>query len=94
MSDKDNKQDEEWKKFQEHFDMVHTRFLKRLKMAYPAISPTLLKLSACLRIKMNNKQIARLMNITVESVLKNRYRLREKLDLGSDESLDDFIENF
>lgn len=92
--DKDIELDKEWKEFQEHFEMVHSSFLNKLKATYPSISPTLLKLSAYLRVKMSNKQIARLMNTTVESVLKSRYRLREKLQLGSDESLDDFIEKF
>lgn len=92
--DKDIEQDKEWKEFQEYFNMVHSSFLTKLKATYPTISPTLLKLSAYLRVKMTNKQIARLMNTTVDSVLKSRYRLREKLQLHADENLDDFIENF
>lgn len=92
--DKDSEQDKEWKEFQEHFNIVHSSFLTKLKAEYPTISPTLLKLSAYLRVKMTNKQIARLMNTTVESVLKSRYRLREKLQLNAEDNLDDFIERF
>lgn len=92
--DNDSAHDKEWKEFQEHFDLVHSSFLRKLKATYPNISPALLKLSAYLRVKMSNKQIARLMNTTVESVMKSRYRLREKLKLMPDENLDDFIEKF
>jgi ligand-binding sensor domain-containing protein len=92
--DKDIQHDKEWKEFQEYFDMVHSSFTNKLKATYPSISPTLLKLSTYLRVKMSNKQIARLMNTTVESVLKSRYRLREKLQLNTDDNLDDFIEKF
>lgn len=92
--DKDSEQDKEWKEFQEHFNIVHSSFLTKLKAEYPTISPTLLKLSAYLRVKMTNKQIARLMNTTVESVLKSRYRLREKLQLNAEDNLDNFIEKF
>lgn len=92
--DKDILHDKEWKEFQEYFDMVHSSFIAKLKSDYPAISPALLKLCTYLRVKMSNKQIARLMNTTVESVLKSRYRLREKLQLSPDENLDDFIEKY
>jgi hypothetical protein len=92
--DKDIQHDKEWKEFQEYFDIVHSSFINKLKANYPTISPTLLKLCTYLRVKMSNKQIARLMNTTVESVLKSRYRLREKLQLNSDDNLDDFIEKF
>jgi hypothetical protein len=92
--EKDIQHDKEWKEFQEYFDIVHSSFLNKLKATYPTISPTLLKLCTYLRVKMSNKQIARLMNTTVESVLKNRYRLREKLQLNTEDNLDDFIENF
>lgn len=92
--DRDIEHDKEWKEFQEYFDMVHSSFINKLKSTYPAISPSLLKLSTYLRVKMSNKQIARLMNTTVESVLKSRYRLREKLRLKPEENLDDFIEKF
>jgi ligand-binding sensor domain-containing protein len=92
--EKDIQHDKEWKEFQEYFNMVHSSFLNKLKATYPSISPALLNLCTYLRVKMSNKQIARLMNTTLDSVLKNRYRLREKLQLSSDENLDDFIENF
>lgn len=92
--DNDIQHDKEWKEFQEYFDIVHSSFVNKIKATYPSISPTLLKLCTYIRVKMSNKQIARLINTTVESVLKSRYRLREKLQLGPDESLDDFIENF
>jgi hypothetical protein len=92
--DYDIQHDNEWKEFQKHFDMVHSSFLTKLKAKYPLVSPTLLKLSAYLRLKMSNKQIARLMNTTFETVLKNRYRLREKLRLNTNDNLDDFIERF
>lgn len=92
--EEDSQRDKEWEDFQEHFNLVHTSFLKRLKDTYPDITPTLLKLCAYLRVKMSNKQIARLMNKTVDSVIKSRYRLRKILNLKTDDSLDSFMENF
>jgi predicted phage tail protein len=92
--EKDIEHEKEWKEFQAQFEMVHSSFLHKLKTSYPSISPNLLKLSTYLRVKMSNKQIARLMNTTVETVIKSRYRLKERLNLAPEENLDDFIENF
>jgi DNA-binding CsgD family transcriptional regulator len=47
----------------------------------------------CAYIKLNiaTKEIARLMNIAPESVNTHRYRLRKKLTLPAEETLDSFI---
>jgi two-component system, sensor histidine kinase ChiS len=86
--------EEDWKQFEQHFDQVHEDFLKRLKERNPHLKPSTLRLCAYLRMKMTSKQIATLMNTTLASVEKSRYRLREKLNIEEDVKLLDFIENF
>ncbi len=83
----DEKLDEDWEHFAQHFDNVHSDFLYILKEKYPNITPTELKLSAYLRMNLSTKEIAQLMNISVRGVEIGRYRLRKKLNLDSDVNL-------
>lgn len=85
------KVEEDWKRFEEHFNDVHKDFIKRLKTKYPDLSITYLKLSAYLKLDLSSKEIASLMNITQRGVEKARSRLRKKMNLEPKESLTTFI---
>lgn len=83
---------QEWEQFTEHFDQVHSNFLKKLKEQWPDLTPTELKLAAYLRLNLTSKEIAHLMSISIRGVETGRYRLRKKLGLTSNEtSLYDFL---
>jgi hypothetical protein len=83
---------QEWEQFSEHFDQVHTNFLKKLKEQCPALTNTELKLAAYLRLNLTTKEIAHLMNISIRGVETGRYRLRKKLGITSNDiNLYDFL---
>lgn len=83
---------QEWEQFTDHFDQVHSNFLKKLKEQWPDLSPTELKMAAYLRLNLTSKEIAHLMSISIRGVETGRYRLRKKLGLTSNEtSLYDFL---
>ncbi len=86
--------EKQWEVFETHFENVHEAFLKRLKSAYPELSPRELKLCAYLRLNISSKEIAALMNISTRGVEISRYRLRKKLNLQRNENLTDFILTF
>jgi hypothetical protein len=86
--------DADWEQFQFHFDRVHGDFSNRFKVAFPALSPQEVKLSAYLRMNLSTKEIAQLLNISVRGVEISRYRLRKKLLLDRNKNLQDFILNF
>lgn len=90
----DEKMDEDWEHFAQHFDKVHSDFLISLKEKYPNITPSELKLSAYLRMNLSTKEIAQLMNISVRGVEISRYRLRKKLGINTEVNLFDFLINF
>ncbi|MCB0806099.1 MAG: tetratricopeptide repeat protein [Bacteroidales bacterium] len=83
--------DKEWNNFNRHFERVHQGFLKNLKNTYPVLTSNDLRLSAMLKLNLNSKEIAAIMNISPESVKKARYRLRRKLDLQADADLHAFM---
>jgi DNA-binding CsgD family transcriptional regulator len=46
---------------------------------------------ALLKMNLSSKEIANILNITPEGIKKARYRLRKKMNISSDESLQDQI---
>jgi DNA-binding CsgD family transcriptional regulator len=81
----------DWKVFETNFNQVHETFLKKLTALYPAITHGDLKLAAYLRMNLNTKEISQLLNITQRSVELKRYRLRKKLNISTDENLNDIM---
>ena len=92
--DKDLASGEEWAQFEENFDQVHGHFISRLKEAYPKLTPQEIKFSAYLRMNLNSKEIAHLLNISVRGVEIGRYRVRKKLELERKDNLNDFLMRF
>lgn len=83
--------DDFWDRFKQQFDAVHPGFFVKLRQQYPRLTENDLRLCAYIRIGMTSKEIAEVMLITHDSVNTSRYRLRRKLGLGKDISLEDFI---
>jgi len=83
--------DEDWENFMQSFDQVHSDFFKRLTSQFHHLSPNDYKMCIYLRMNLTSKEIAALMNISIRSVETNRYRLRKKLGLSSDENLTQFL---
>ncbi|WP_373331111.1 triple tyrosine motif-containing protein [Salmonirosea aquatica] len=84
---------EDWKLFEDNFNDVHDEFFKRLKKINPSITPSELRLAACLRMNLATKEMAPALGISVRGVEIKRYRLRKKLDLDNDVNLNDFMMN-
>jgi DNA-binding NarL/FixJ family response regulator len=83
--------DEEWDNFKLHFDKVHPQFFEKLKNTCSDLTEENLKMCAYLKIGMSNKQIAQLLHIEYNSVVVSKGRIKDKLKLEDDETLQDFI---
>ena len=86
--------DNNWKKFQENFDLVYENYLKRLGEQFPALTVSDKKLCAYLKMDLSSKDIAPLLNMSYRSVEMSRYRLRKKLDLDREVNLTEFLQSF
>ena len=80
-----------WQQFVGLFTQVNPHFFDNLKQKFPDLTANEIKLCAYIRIGMSSKQIAQMLNLSPESVNKNRYRLRKKLGMEKDEALDKLI---
>jgi len=81
--------EDDWNMFLIRFEQKHKNFFKKLKTMYPQLTNNDLRLCACLKLGLESKDIASLMNISVRAVENNRYRLRKKLDLKPTQNLND-----
>jgi len=83
--------DDDWKMFLIKFEQKHHNFFRTLKENYPLLTNNDLRLCACLKLNMDTKDIASLMNLSVRAIENNRYRLRKKLDLKPTQNLNEFF---
>lgn len=87
----DLQDDNNWENFSRYFEQVHRNFNADIKRKYPSITPNELRLMALLKMNLSSKEIANILNISAEGIKKARYRLRKKLDISSDDSLQDLV---
>jgi DNA-binding NarL/FixJ family response regulator len=80
-------------KAEEKFLQLRPGFFARLKEINPDLTENDLRLCTYISIGMRAKEIAQQLSVTPDSVNTARYRLRKKLNLKSDEKLDDFLRN-
>ncbi len=83
-----------WEIFKQKFSAVHRDFFTNLEAAHPHLTKTELKFCAYLRIHMSSQQIASVMDISMEAIRKNRYRIRKKLEMKTEDSLEEYINHF
>jgi DNA-binding CsgD family transcriptional regulator len=80
--------DKNWEQFTQQFTELNPDFYKNINQVAEKLSRSDLRLAALLRMNMSSKEIANMLNISDEGIKKARYRLRKKLALQSDESLE------
>lgn len=85
--------DQDWHKFKVTFENVHPGFFDRLHNNFPQLTENDIRTSAYLRISLSSREIAGLMNVTLDATNKSRQRLRKKLDLKPEADLTDFLKS-
>lgn len=83
--------DTSWRSFMKRFEEVHPGFSKKVSSQYPDLTNNDIRLLSLIKMNLSSKEIAKLLNISLEGIKKARYRIRKKLDMESQESLDNFI---
>ncbi|GGI58114.1 tetratricopeptide repeat protein [Winogradskyella haliclonae] len=83
--------DNNWEQFKSYFEDVHKDFNTKIIKTYPEVSNNDLRLMSLLKMNLSSKEIANILNISAEGVKKARYRLRKKLNLSTEESLQELV---
>lgn len=85
----------DWNAFETYFNNAHPHLLSSLQQAYPTITATELRHCCYVRIGLDIKETARLLNVQPDSIRKARQRLRRKLGVSDPKVLlADFLKDF
>lgn len=87
----DLQDDNNWENFRKYFEQVHKDFNITVKKKFPEVTANELRLMALLKMNLSSKEIANILNISSEGIKKARYRLRKKLEITTDKSLQDLV---
>lgn len=68
-----------WQEFELKFTALHPDFLQKLQNAHPILTKKEADFCALVRLNLSNKEIASLIQISYESVISKKYKLRKKL---------------
>ncbi len=77
--------------FEKHIEQISQNFYKNLDKKYPDLTNNEKRLCTLIRLGISSKEISLILNIEPRSVIVNRYRLRKKFHLESDENLQEFL---
>lgn len=80
--------------FIETFSAINPNFSERLKSDYPTLTDADTRLATFIALGIDNKHIARIMSIRPESVKQARWRLRQRMGLAGDMSLEAAISRY
>ena len=83
--------DKDWDNFKSVFEQVHPDFFAKLKSLYSNISSNELRMAAMMKMNLNTKEMASVLNITPEGVKKARYRMRKKFDLEAEANVQEYL---
>ncbi len=85
--------DDDWRYFKLKFEKVHPGFFQIMQERWPALSKTDLRLCAYIRVGMTSKEIAQVLSVKPDTVNTSRYRIRKKLSLPPDASLEALLDS-
>ena len=88
-----NQQNDYLKQFEMRFNTIHPNFEFRLKEKLPTITKGEVEFCILLKLNLTNKEIASLLQITHETVIKKKYRIKRKMDIEDDIEFEEFIIN-
>ncbi|MCB0401352.1 MAG: tetratricopeptide repeat protein [Flavobacteriales bacterium] len=81
------------KEFQLQLDKSHQSFFLKLDNKYPDLTKNERRLCSLIVLELSSKDIATILNISMDGVKKSRHRLRKKLDLDSETNLSDHLKS-
>ncbi|WP_461534452.1 helix-turn-helix transcriptional regulator [Sinomicrobium sp.] len=85
------KDEGDWDYFYNKFVQVHPNFSGQLKRIYPDLTKNDIDFCILLKLRLTNKELANMLNISHKSVISKRYRLRKKMSLREEDTLEDVI---
>ena len=83
--------DTAWQEFKNLFDKVHASFFSLVKNQFQNLTETDMRTLALIKLRLNNREMAGMLGITIEGVKKAKQRFRKKIGLPEEQSLEAVI---
>lgn len=80
-----------WDSFRKLFNKVHAGFFEKIKMQYPNLTSADARILSLIKLALSNNEMANMLGITIEGIKKSKQRLRKKMELGKDDSLEAIV---
>ena len=87
----DQHDDKNWESFTQYFEQVHNDFAINVKKRYPEVTKNELRFMALIKMNLSSKEIATILNISTDGIKKARQRLRKKMGLSPNDSLENSV---
>ena len=84
----------DWQEFRSKFIHAYPDLISRLELEFDNLTSSELRLFLLMKLQIDSKEIADMLGISLESVRKGRYRLKKKINLSENDSLEDWIYRF
>ncbi len=84
----------DWSSFEDNFNITNNNFIHKIVEKYSWMNISERKLCVYIKMGLQNKEIAPLLNLSVRGVEMMRYRIRKKMELDRSESLYEFFQQF
>lgn len=82
------KQEDYWKQFETRFNNVHPEFGNSLQMRFSKLTKNDIEFCSLLKLNLSNKEIASLLQISHESAITKKYRIKKKMEINDDEEFE------
>jgi tetratricopeptide (TPR) repeat protein/DNA-binding CsgD family transcriptional regulator len=82
------KQEDYWKQFETRFNHVHPEFGNSLQMRFSKLTKNDIEFCSLLKLNLSNKEIASLLQISHESAITKKYRIKKKMEINDDEEFE------
>lgn len=83
--------DGNWVEFKKLFSRVYGTFFYNLRHRYANISDTDTRLLALIKLKLNNREMAGMLGITIDGIKKAKQRLRKKMNIPDSEEIEEVL---
>lgn len=85
------KQKDYWKEFSIKFGQIHPDFNDKLLKRFPILTKNDINFCSLLKLNLSNKEIATLLQISHESVITKKYRIKKKINIQDDNEFQKII---
>lgn len=86
--------EEDWSKFKHLFEKAYPGFFRKLIQQFPDITLAEQRMAALCKLKLTTQEMSAMLGISTDSVRKSKQRLRLRMGLSNEISLEDYCATF